>query len=44
VLEDSGAQLMTFFISKGFGISLPAVYAIWLLVIAMLYPLWAVAA
>src|SRR5262245_20794243 len=34
-------QLMTlfFFYPKGFGISLPAVYAVWLLVIAMLYPL-----
>ena len=28
-----------FYYPKGFGISLPAVYAIWLLVIAMLYPL-----
>src|SRR6185295_14294098 len=34
-------QLMTlfFFYPKGFGISLPAVYAVWLLVIATLYPL-----
>jgi uncharacterized membrane protein len=42
VLEGFQArQLMTlfFFYPKGFGISLPAVYAIWLLVIATLYPL-----
>jgi uncharacterized membrane protein len=34
-------QLMTlfFFYPRGFGISLPAVYAVWLLVIATLYPL-----
>jgi uncharacterized membrane protein len=34
-------QLMTlfFYYPKGFGISLPAVYAVWLLVIATLYPL-----
>jgi uncharacterized membrane protein len=42
VLEGFRAgQLMTlfFYYPKGFGISLPAVYAIWLLVIATLYPL-----
>ncbi len=42
VLEGFQArQLMTlfFYYPKGFGISLPAVYAIWMLVIAMLYPL-----
>jgi hypothetical protein len=41
VLEGFQArQLMTlfFYYPKGFGISLPAVYAMWLLVIAILYP------
>jgi uncharacterized membrane protein len=41
VLEGFHAsQLMTlfFYYPKGFGISLPAVYAVWLLVIAILYP------
>ena len=37
----SPSQLMTlfFFYPKEFGISLPAVYGVWILVIAMLYPL-----
>jgi uncharacterized membrane protein len=42
VLEGFHArQLMTlfFYYPKGFGISLPAVYGIWLLVVATLYPL-----
>jgi hypothetical protein len=42
VLEGFQArQLMTlfFYYPKGFGISLPAVYGIWLLVVATLYPL-----
>jgi hypothetical protein len=41
VLEGfQASQLMTlfFYYPKGFGISLPAVYATWLLVIAILYP------
>jgi uncharacterized membrane protein len=41
VLEGfKASQLMTlfFYYPKGFGISLPAVYAMWLLVIAILYP------
>lgn len=41
VLEGFKASQLTtlfFFYPKGFGISLPAVYAVWLLVIAILYP------